>query len=674
MSLQYDGGQAPLVPFEYLTTTTSPAPASLSPTTTIAAQVASALYNKPTTWSETTRGLSSTAIPYQDIIVPHEIPQTSQCLISSQSKDISNSSSDSMMKKAWQLSPATLATISSFFGICGLLELGYHIRLHRLGASESFKERHWIGSSPSWTDRQVCKWVGLCGVSHLTHQSEWVGTPHDTPIPTPEELEEEARRKRDFWSSGKTRPEDWTDDERRLREIPQYILDYAPFVHLYSGEEFWPGDIADHLIHTTPHLNYTPLQQSADSPNLTNLNDLNKYGPRHVYLQSDDNVEERPEWLGGKSNIPTLPDDEKCRVVDPDTQDVLSRSEGSKTEIRGNNNIFRKRDPTSSTSGSSGSQTKKKPCGGRSDAPAVLVAIDKGDGIVDAFWFFFYSYNLGNVVLNVRFGNHVGDWEHTLVRFKNGEPIEVFISEHNFGEAYAYDAVEKIGKRPVIYSATGTHAMYATPGTHAYILPWGLLHDETDRGPLWDPTLNLYSYTYELPSKPFASSDTNSILHDPTLDSNIPTALPSDLAHPADATLAQSEDASAQIRRPILRASSRTPHAPLEWFLFRGHWGDKVYPLSDERQYRFAGQYHYVSGPIGPWAKRLDRTTICQGPGRCVIKHWIDGALGGSNVKLVRRWDEYGRDGKGEADDVDWEEPAVGEVLGEVQLPGTLDD
>lgn len=73
--------------------------------------------------------------------------------------------------------------------------------------------------------------------------------------------------------------------------------------------------------------------------------------------------------------------------------------------------------------------------------------VEKDFGIVDAFWFFFYSYNLGSEVLNVRFGNHVGDWEHTLVRFQGGRPTAVFFSEHYFGEAYTYDAVEKIGQR-----------------------------------------------------------------------------------------------------------------------------------------------------------------------------------------------------------------------------------
>lgn len=120
--------------------------------------------------------------------------------------------------------------------------------------------------------------------------------------------------------------------------------------------------------------------------------------------------------------------------------------------------------------------------------------------------------------------------------------------------------------------------MYATPGIHEYILPWGLLHDQTDRGPLWDPVLNSHTYTYDY-------------LND------------------------------------TLRASVLSPDSPTGWFHFNGHWGDKFYPLGDTRQYRFAGQYHYVNGPLGPKFKNLHRRKVCQGSidDPCVIRNWIDG-------------------------------------------------
>jgi Vacuolar protein sorting-associated protein 62 len=350
----------------------------------------------------------------------------------------------------------------------------------------------------------------------------------------------------------KLAPDAFENDTNLLSQIPQYVVDYAPLVHLYSGEEYWPCDIREHLYHITPQLNYTPVLPSWRHPRLDNLDALNRweYG-KHMFLTSDDNVEDHPEWLMGEKNIPasTTPSSQRSE------HDFSAQVGAQKTQ------------------------------GGRSDAPAVLVVVNKGNGIVDAFWFFFYSFNLGNMVV-LRFGNHVGDWEHSVVRFHNGKPKAVFVSEHFFGQAYSYRAVEKIGKRPVIYSAIGTHAMYATPGTHSYILPWGLLHDRTDKGPLWDPALNSLMYTYD-------------------------------------------------VRNYTLRSSNITPKAPTEWFHFAGRWGDKQYPLSDSRQYLFAGNYHYVSGPLGPKFKNLGRRKICQGgeSERCIIKNW----LGGSRLRRVER-------------------------------------
>jgi hypothetical protein len=214
----------------------------------------------------------------------------------------------------------------------------------------------------------------------------------------------------------------------------------------------------------------------------------------------------------------------------------------------------------------------------------VLILVDKGSGILDAFWFFFYSYNLGQTVLNIRFGNHVGDWEHTMIRFENGIPRGVFFSEHEGGQAYAWPAVEKRHDRPVLYSAVGSHAMYAMPGIQAYILPFKLLKDVTDRGPLWDPAKNVlaYHYDYALPDP-----------EDPALE-------PENLV-PAE----------------------ENPGAPTSWFHYAGSWGDKVFSLADERQWRLFGQYHYVTGPRGPKFKRLEREKLCPKP-RCTILHSLE--------------------------------------------------
>ncbi|NJR31376.1 hypothetical protein HC762_01170 [bacterium] len=180
-------------------------------------------------------------------------------------------------------------------------------------------------------------------------------------------------------------------EDHASSDIPQYVLDYAPVVHLYSDEVYWPCDIANHLHHITPQLNFTPVEASWQHPRLDDLNELNRWqSGMNVFLTSNDNVEDNPKWLLGKGNIP-----EPQPPALPSTHQQsrqISTSQASSQAIQA----------------------------GRSDAPAVLVVVNKGHGVVDAFWFFFYSFNLGNSVV-LRFGNHVGDWEHTLIRFHNGQ-------------------------------------------------------------------------------------------------------------------------------------------------------------------------------------------------------------------------------------------------------------
>jgi len=548
--------------------------------------------------------------------------------------------------------------------LCGVsLHTGHHGT-----PSEVLENAEWVASSKSWLDRQLCRWFGACGAMHLNSIGwTWEKVKDGIPEPLPDLIP--------FWSSGEEDPDSWSEEERKLRDIPQYVLDHAPYVHLFSGEEFWPSDIAEHLVHMSPRLNYTIIEGMEENRNLTNIHELNDIeGGRHgrfVYLQSDDNVEERPEWLTSTENIPNSPDpvqDIELDVQWPDEEsttepDLESAEQQTLTSDEHASSIGipfpSLTELTPSTNGRCGGNSgftcegsrfgkccsihgwcgrsdeycesycdplhgkcidplhpptqphpdlrkhkrdfggaQNRPTLGKSKAPAILIVADKGNGTVDAFWFYFYSFNLGQKVFNIRFGNHVGDWEHTMIRFQDGKPESVALSEHDFGSAYSWHALEKyvpnpdgsmtmlgtwknqtfgkVAKRPVTYSAIGSHAMYATSGLHPYILPWGLLHDQTDRGPLWDPAQNVQSYTYD-------------------------------------------------VENATLRASTRNPRSPTGWLSYAGHWGDKYYPLSDPRQYRFAGEYHYVNGPTGPKFKRLGRKSVCQHRGPCRIRHWLGG-------------------------------------------------
>ena len=69
---------------------------------------------------------------------------------------------------------------------------------------------------------------------------------------------------------------------------------------------------------------------------------------------------------------------------------------------------------------------------------------------VDMFSFYFFNFNAGPRLPHNRqefFGDHVGDLEHSMVRFQGGEPILVYLSRHASGNLYPYDALEKIGRR-----------------------------------------------------------------------------------------------------------------------------------------------------------------------------------------------------------------------------------
>lgn len=171
--------------------------------------------------------------------------------------------------------------------------------------------------------------------------------------------------------------------------------------------------------------------------------------------------------------------------------------------------------------------------------------------------------------------------EHTMIEFQNGVPQTMWYSQHQDGEAFQFSAIPKYngGLRPIVYSANGSHANYATSGTHDHTipgldLPFGVfLVDYTDNGHFWDPTLNAYYASVSFPSG-----------------------------------------------SPVFVAYDST--TPIDWLNFVGAWGDEQYPSSYPGQYDIFGQYRYASGPTGPEAKDLSRgTATCPAgiPDPCVI-------------------------------------------------------
>jgi len=298
--------------------------------------------------------------------------------------------------------------------------------------------------------------------------------------------------------------------------VPAYVLNYAPLVYLNSKEEYLPSDIAAQLTHTHPKVKDTVIEHPSPLT-LDNLDDLNSHGEQDVYLSSNDDVTKDPAWMKG-----VRPD------VTGKTNGVIS---------------------------------------------CCIVVNDHGTGYVDAFYLYFYAYNQGQVIFGKELGDHVGDWEHNMIRFKNGKPTAIWYSQHASGEAFTYDIVEKHGPRPISYSAKGTHANYASEGTHDHAipnfnLPLGVLMDKCDRGTLWDPTLSAYIYKYR-PNTPGK-----------TTGGGVFTAY--------------------------------DPSHPTKWLNFKGHWGDDKFPESDPKQKGKNIGHHmkYEGGPTGPYDKELERKDI----------------------------------------------------------------
>ncbi|KAK1756718.1 putative vacuolar protein sorting-associated protein TDA6 [Echria macrotheca] len=494
---------------------------------------------------------------------------------------------------------------------------------------ERRRDQQWVESSPYWIDRQLCRWLSLCGIQHLRWDAPAIS---DAP-PDGGDLRFEILKALALgWSAERTfvtkkytssweEPPMQSDLKRKrlgaqgtgriLEKVPDYVLEHAPLVHLYSKENFWPSTMMEHIRHMEPFEDGASLNWTA-ALNLDNLGDLNKEEDI-VFLTSTEDVENRPEWLHSRVGIPVpfsdddFEEDDGAEHKHPEVPDDSTWWDADRTHpphriVDPSKRPAKERRPHQRRLYDEGQRPlggdvpvdeKKTNPPGYSEGPAVLILVDKGAGIVDAFWFFFYSYNLGQTVLNIRFGNHVGDWEHCMIRFEHGVPRAMFLSEHAGGKAYAWKAMEKKrlkgseAERPVIYSAVGSHAMYALPGLHPYVLPFKMLKDVTDKGPLWDPARNhlAFWYDYEL-------------------------GLEED-ANPTNET------------RKSLEPAASNPDLPTSWFYYEGFWGDDIYPLSDRRQWRLFGEYHYVVGPLGPKFKFLERRKVCQ-TDKCIIVESIE--------------------------------------------------
>lgn len=121
--------------------------------------------------------------------------------------------------------------------------------------------------------------------------------------------------------------------------VPSFVLQNAPVSHLWSQEQWWPADVAEHLTHMVPEADFSAVAQGVTLETVGGLGS-------DVFLTSKDDVTKQPAWV-------------TSAVGTPDAS-------------------------------------------AKSAAPATIVLVEKDGGILDAFFFYFYSFDHGGKVSSSR--------------------------------------------------------------------------------------------------------------------------------------------------------------------------------------------------------------------------------------------------------------------------------
>jgi hypothetical protein len=137
--------------------------------------------------------------------------------------------------------------------------------------------------------------------------------------------------------------------------------------------------------------------------------------------------------------------------------------------------------------------------------------------VTDVLYWTFYPYNNGKRVCigwyspwgcvggYSTFGNHVGDWEHVTVRFIDGRPAQVYLSQHANGQTFSFGDkwLRSAGWHPEIFAAHGSHGLYPDAARHIYerIFNGDFLADDTGYGVAWDT----WNHVVPIPWQPLGS-------------------------------------------------------------------------------------------------------------------------------------------------------------------------
>ncbi|KAG8911482.1 Vacuolar protein sorting-associated protein 62 [Tulasnella sp. 408] len=227
-----------------------------------------------------------------------------------------------------------------------------------------------------------------------------------------------------------------------------------------------------------------------------------------------------------------------------------------------------------------------------------------------------------------------------MVRFKDGKPIALHLSAHADGHSFPWSIVEKMGDRPVGYVAKGSHAMYAKPGSKHYSpVPVVGPVDYTNKGILWDPSLNYVATKFDVPTATFTPLTAPPPTATTTAAPPTPGEAPAAASHPGAG--------SASPASTPVYDTKLTPEEIVTVLDYKGRWGnsfsdvrepkgsvgDKVSELGDKLHNVFHfGKKHdaepkkerrlslglsqrlsmlrWAEGPTGPRYKSLERVGV----------------------------------------------------------------
>lgn len=278
--------------------------------------------------------------------------------------------------------------------------------------------------------------------------------------------------------------------------VPDYVLEFAPYVQLHSNELYYPWDISQFAALSTLYDEHK-RNVTKKRDELVNIQLLETYwNHTGLFLTSVEDYTEYPEWVYGDISL--------------------------------------------------------------KQAISTLIIVQREEEVLDAYWFYFYSFQQGLKVLGRgEIGHNLGDWQYTRVRFVNEIPVNLLMSQNENESIKRYSKFHKENNRAIVYAAKGTHAMYLRPGQHSHDLKIGTLSDYSDdEGLLWDPTSNFVAYEYDPDTEQVATLTGGSIE-------------------------GREEEWG-------------------NWLAYEGHWGDQWRFLSDPNQEFIILQMKYADGSLAP--------------------------------------------------------------------------